>query len=326
MLSRVAEDLYWMARYLERAENTARLINATGHVLLDLPRDASFGWNVLVRVLGLDSLSPQAETLHGETKAMEFLIAARANPSSILSCVHCARENCRKLRDVLPREAWEHINAAYLALRRNAPQTAGRAARRRILEELIRDCQAVAGLLSECMSHDVAYQFIRLGEHIERADMTTRILDIHAAVLVPRQQVPEDPAIALLWVGVLKSLSAFQMYRRHGFVQVTSAGVVRYLIKDAHFPRSVTYCLDTIETHLAELPNNAKSMRALRTARRRVDGLTLEALSAELRHDWLDTIQTDLAQVHEQIADAYFHLHHKRSDSTAAPVAASGHT
>jgi uncharacterized alpha-E superfamily protein len=317
MLSRVAENLYWMSRYLERAENTARLINATAQVLLDLPRGASFGWDVLTRVAGLDSSFDDAYPSHDEANIMRFLIADPRNPSSILSCMQAARENCRRLRDVLPRQAWEQVNAMYLALRRGVARTVG-ADRRRILEDLIRDRLSVTGLLSECMSHDVAYRFIRLGEHIERADMTTRIVDIHAAVLVPRRQVPEDPAIALLWVGVLKSLSAFQMYRRHGLAQVKSAGVVNYLVKDPHFPRSVRYCLDEIDSHLSELPHNANALGAVRATQRRVDGMKLESLAPTVRHEYLDATQADLGRVHDVIAREYFHLHEQPLDALRA--------
>jgi len=312
MLSRVAENLYWTARYLERAENTARLINATSQMLLDLPPDASFGWDVLTRVIGADRLFDARSPSHDEPNLMRFLVADPGNPSSILSCMQCARENSRRLRDVLPRTAWERINAMYLRVRANAATLSGRADRKRVLDELIVGRESVAGLISECMSHDVAYRFIRLGEYLERADMTTRIVDIHAAVLVPRQQVPEDPTVALLWVGVLKSLSAFQMYRRHGSVQIKSAGVVNYLIKDAQFPRSVQFCLDQIEAHLSELPRNTSSLRALRACQRRVDGMRLEHLSPALRHEYLDAIQTDLGRVNDEIAHGYFHLHEQQ--------------
>ena len=313
MLSRVAEYLYWMARSLERAEDTARLIIATSRVLLDLPRGASFGWDVLVRVVGLNRRFDESYPSHDEGNIMRFLVADLGNPSSILSCIQAARENSRRLRDVLPRACWERINAMYLNARADAARITGRSDRNGMLEELIMRRQGIDGLLSECMSHDIAYQFIRLGEHLERADMTTRIVDIHAAVLVPRQQVPEDPSIALLWVGVLRSLSAFQMYRRHGNVQVTSAGVVNFLVKDAHFPRSVRYCLDKIESHLSELPHHATSLRALRRTQRRVDGMNLDSLSPAVRHEYLDAVQSDLACIHDEVAQEYFHYCDRQS-------------
>lgn len=315
MLSRAAENLYWMARYLERAENTARLINATAQVLLDLPRGASFGWDNLVKIVGLGSLYQQAYPESNESNVMDFLISAQRNPGSIHSCVKYARENCRVMRDVLPRELWERVNAIYLASLRQSQSRMGRVERRRVLEDLIRERQAVSGLLADCMSHDVAYQFLRLGEHLERADMTTRIIDIHAAVLIPGSTGGGDPAIALLWVGVLNSLSAFQMYRRHGSNRVDGEGVVSYLVHDVHFPRSVVYCLDEIETRLANLPHNADPLRALRVARRRVDRMGPEDLSESRRHDSLDLIQSDLARIHDAVAAEYFHFHRLAADT-----------
>jgi uncharacterized alpha-E superfamily protein len=309
MLSRAAESLYWMARYLERAENTARLINATSQVLLDLPRGASFGWDTLVRVVGLGTLFHQTYPDPDESSVMDFLVAAQRNPGSIHSCVKYARENCRVMRDLLPPELWERVNAMHLAAVRQSQNRMGRVERRRVLEDLIRDKQAISGLLSDCMSHDVAYQFMRIGEHLERADMTTRILDIHAAVLMPDGgNGAEHPAASLLWVGVLKSLSAFQMYRRHGSTSVDANGVVRYLVSDAHFPRAVVHCLDAMETHLADLPHNGDPLRALRVASRRVDSMNADNLAPEKRHKFLDLIQSDLARIHDAVAAEYFHF------------------
>jgi len=318
MLSRVAENLYWMARYIERAENTARMINAIAQVELDLPPGASFGWDVLTRVAGLDRAFAEDYPRHDEASVMSFLIADTRNPGSIISCMRFARENSRRLRDVLPRACWERVNAMYLSARADSARLKGRADRQHMLQELIATRQSIAGLLSECMSHDIAYHIVRLGEYLERADMTTRIVDIHAAVLVPRQQVPEDPAVALLWVGVLKSLSAFQMYRRHGGAQVRSAGVVSYLVKDPHFPRSVRFCLHGIESHLSELPHNMASLRALRAAQRRVDGMAPEALTPVHRHEYLDAIQSDLARIDHEIAQGYFHLYEQPAEPVRA--------
>jgi len=120
MLSRVAESLYWMARYLERAENTARFINSTTQVLLDLPRGASFGWDVLLKVAGLDALYDEYYGKPNEADIMRFLILDERNPSSIVASIHSARENTRTFREVLPMEIWERINGLYLYIRDNA--------------------------------------------------------------------------------------------------------------------------------------------------------------------------------------------------------------
>ena len=318
MLSRAAESLYWMARYLERAENTARLINATQQLVLDLPPGGTFGWNTLTRIVGLDKLFQQSYAEPDEASVVDFLMISPRNPGSIQSCVRMARENCRTMRDVLPRDLWERVNSLFLASRRYSQPGLRRNDRRQMLQELIYDRQSVAGVLATCMSHDVAWQFIGLGEHIERADMTTRILDIQSAILIPRQ-AGSDPALALLWVGVLNSLSALQMYRRHAASAGTGDGgitgelVLQYLICDPRFPRSVAYCLDAVETHLAELPHNVDPLRALRIARRRADGSTAEDLAAGQRHGFLDEIQGDLARIHDAIAREYFHLHQREA-------------
>jgi uncharacterized alpha-E superfamily protein len=324
MLSRSAESLYWMARYLERAENTARLINATQQLLLDLPPGASFGWEALTRIVGLDKLFQQRYSEPDETSVVDFLMASSRNPGSIQSCVRYARENCRTMRDIVPRDLWERVNSMYLASRRYSQAGVGRNDRRQMLEELIYDRHSVSGVLANCMSHDVAYQFIGLGEHIERADMTTRILDIHSAILLPAQSGSANSEIGLLWVGVLNSLSGLQMYRRHagnagrgGDGGITGERVLQYLICDAHFPRSVVYCLDAIESHLAELPHNVDPLRALRPARRRTDRAAAEDLTAAHQHEFLDAIQGDLAQIHDAIAREYFHLH-QRDAATGA--------
>lgn len=321
MLSRVAENLYWLARYLERAENMARLINATSQVLLDLPRGASFGWDVLVKVAGLDHLFREHFAVHDEASIMRFLISDERNPSSIVSCIRNARENTRTLREVVPRAAWERINALYLFVNAHAVQALGRARRYSILEEIVERRQAVVGLLADCMSHDVAYHFLRLGRYVERADMTTRILDINAAVLLPRQQAPEDPAMALLWMGVLKSLHAYQMYRRHAAVQVRGPEVVNYLLKDTAFPRTVRYCLDELESCVAELPHHGAPLKLLRIAQRRIAGMHTEGLTAAQRHEYLDAVQADLARIHDELAREYFHFREEPVVALSAVVA-----
>jgi uncharacterized alpha-E superfamily protein len=326
MLSRAAESLYWMARYLERAENTARLINATQQLLLDLPRGASFGWEGLTHIVGLHKLFQQNYATPDEASVVDFLMTSPRNPGSIQSCVRFARENCRVMRDVLPRDLWERVNSLFLASKRYSQPGLSRTERRVMLQQLIYDRQSVTGVLASCMSHDVAWQFIGLGEQIERADMTTRILDIQSAVLMPQQQQQQqgeegttDPANALLWVGVLNSLSGLQMYRRHaasagtGDGGITGERVMRYLICDPHFPRSVAFSLDALETHLAELPHNHDPLRELRTAQRRADRATGDDLAIGSRHDFLDAIQGDLAQVHDAIAREYFHLHQREA-------------
>jgi uncharacterized alpha-E superfamily protein len=238
--------------------------------------------------------------------------AGKINPQGLLglrSLYDAAALIGDTMREVLPRLAWERINALYLFINERTYQAIERTHCYDILGEIIERCQAVIGLLADCMSHDAAYQFIVLGRKIESADMTTRIIDIHAAVLVPREQGSGDPAIGLLWMGVLNALHAYQMYQRHVSVQVLTADVIKYLLKDPQFPRTVRHRLDEINACLAALPHNDQPLDLLRVAQRRLDAMQVESRAPSVRHEYLDAVQTDIAAIHEQIAAEYFQLH-----------------
>ena len=169
----------------------------------------------------------------------------------------------------------------------------------------------------------VAEHLVRLSEEAGLKDektMTTRIIDIHAAVLVPQQQAPEDPAMGIPWMAVLKSLNAYQMYQRHVSVHARSADVVNYLLKDPHFPRTVRRCLDEVEACLAELPHNMQPLARLRIAQRRLEAMQVESLAPALRHEYLDAVQTDLMALHAAIEEKYFQLH---AHCGALPAAAN---
>lgn len=308
MLSRVAENLYWMARYLERAENTARLINTTTQVILDLPRGASFGWDILLKVAGLDQLFDELYTEANEANIMRFLIQDDRNPSSIVASIRNARENSRTFREVLPTEFWERVNGLYLHIREYAPAAAhNRGQRYEVLNHVVERGQSMAGLLVGCMSHDLAYQFIELGRNLERADMTTRIVDINSAVLLPRDGGPLEPLQERLWMSVLKALSAYQMYRRHVDVHVRGAAVLSFLLLDTHFPHSVRYCIAKIDECLSTLPDHAAGMRAARRSWRRLAGLRWDGLTPSVLHEYLDQCQKDLAGIHKAISTQYFY-------------------
>jgi uncharacterized alpha-E superfamily protein len=300
-----------MTRYLERAENTARLINSSTQVLLDLPKGAHFGWDVLIKVVGLDKQVRERGIKLDEASIMAFLIEDEDNPSSILSSIHYARENTRTFREVLPMEIWERINGLYLYIRQNAKRaTLGRSERYEVLNTVIERRQSIIGLLAGSMSHDIAFQFLKLGRNLERADMTTRIVDVNSAVLLPTDEALAVPAMERLWMSTLNALSAYQMYRRHVGVHVRAHDVVSFLLKDPHFPRTVHHCLNEIEGCLAVLPNHEQAMKAARQAFRRLDMMNLEAVVPVVLHEYLDQVQADLSAIHEAVSQQYFYLHH----------------
>ncbi len=314
MLARVAENLYWMARYLERAEDTARLINATTMMLMDMPRGASFGWEDLLKVVGL------AEPFHAlydeasESAVMSFLIQDERNPSSIFACVRHARENTRTFREVLPRESWEWVNELYLYTSTHKSSALDRRKRMEVLTEIIRRRQAVVGLLSGTMSRDEAFQFMRIGRNVERADMTSRVLDVSHAVNLPYQG---GQFYDLVWVSVLHALSAHQMYRRHVGVHAKGHKVVHYLLNDAQFPRSVRHCLTELQSALGELPGEGpqRQIVSLIRALDAVDGRKLAATDAADGglHGFCDRLQSGLGLLSEAIADTYFRAAHTQS-------------
>lgn len=312
MLSRVAESLYWMARYLERAENTARFINSTTQVLLDLPRGASFGWDVLLKVAGLDALYGEHYGRPNEADIMRFLILDERNPSSIVASIQSARENTRTFREVLPMEIWERINGLYLYIRDHAGRAAqGRSQRWEVLNGVIERRQSIIGLLSGSMSHDLAYQFLKLGRNLERADMTTRIIDVNSAVRLPADAAAAELARERLWMSTLNALSSYQMYRQHVGVHVAGPAVVRFLLTDPHFPRTARHCLGEIENCLCDLVNYEIPLRAARQAWKRLEAMNLDDVSPEPLHANLDQLQADLGELHDAISRQYFTLHQR---------------
>jgi len=301
-----------MARYLERAEDTARLINATTMMLMDMPRGASFGWEDLLKVVGLDEAFHKHYDEASESAVMSFLIQDERNPSSIFACVRMARENTRTFREVLPRESWEWVNELYLYTSTHLNHALDRRKRFEVLTEIIRRRQAVVGLLSGTMSRDEGFQFMRLGRNIERADMTTRVLDVSYAINLPYQNsraALELNLPDLIWMSVLQALSAHQMYRRHVGVHARGHKVLAFLLNDLQFPRSVRHCLHEIQFALDELPG-AEPMRRLQGMLNLVDRADYHALAENGLHEFCDDIQARLADLNAVIAQTYFRAAH----------------
>ncbi|MBI5917963.1 MAG: alpha-E domain-containing protein [Nitrosomonadales bacterium] len=318
MLARAAENLYWMARYLERAENTARLINSTTHVLLDLPLGATFGWANLIEVAGLDErfqqLYVEADTDRpsppSEEAIMRFLIEDSRNPSSIFSCVQYARENTRTLREMLPAEMWERINSLYLYVRDNAAGACrSRRERYMVLNHIIEQRHAIVGLVSGTMAHDTAYQIIKLGRNVERADMTTRILDLNSAVEFPKDGVLHEALMERIWMSTLNSLSAYQTYRQLISMHVCSRDVIDFLLHDMRFPRSVEHCLCEIESCAKLLPKSKQLQQLTAQLRHKIAQHHTSELDALALHEYLDHLQAELGEIHNALTQQYFHAY-----------------
>ena len=324
MLSRVAQNIYWMTRYVERAEDTARLINVNTNLLLDLPRTTTFGWLPLIFIVGAENrfFEKDPQRLADEANVVKFLINDRDHPGSIISSLAAARENLRTTRDIVPREAWEQINSLYLYARDHLPSRRGRY---EFLRRVIQGAQQIGGLLAGTMSHTAAYDFVRLGHYLERADMTTRILDVRSANLlshpsqtqsqaytqtqtqavVPAQE-EQDPFESIQWMSVLKSLSAYQMYRQQVRMRVNGPDVLKFLLQDEYFPRAVAFCLRQLDICLRKLPRHDAALAALAALRQKLNGAAVPEFTREGLHDFIDEVQVGLGELHDQIATAYF--------------------
>lgn len=307
MLARDAENLYWMSRYLGRAENTARLIISTTDTLLDLPHGASLGWATLLQIAGIDHLYKKHFTEANEKDIMFFLIADERNPSSILCSIQYARENTRTLREMLPEELWERINGLYLYIKNNLDEAAkNRRSQYLFLQNIISQRYAIVGLITSCMERDMAYQFMRLGTNIERADMTTRIMDISYAVNMPEKTPLYDVTVQTLWVGILKALSAFQTYRKLKNMHVVMEDVVDFLYTEYRFPRSVSHCLNEMEDSLTFMPQSQVILEAIKVARNNLALQNTKAMNIKKLHHFIDLSQQYLANIHHAVTALYF--------------------
>ena len=309
MLARDAENIYWMARYLERAENTARLILKITDTLLDIPGETTIGWHTIVQILGMDRLYYEHHKVAKEDDIMHFLIADERNPSSILTCIKYARENTRTLREQLPEELWERINGLYLYIASNIEDTSKKRRKKYIfLQDIIYQRQAIIGLIFGAMERNLPYYFMKMGRNLERADMTTRFMDVNYAITLPKDDPLYEVATETLWISILKSLSAYQSYRHLQNFYVTMPDVVDFFFNEARFPRSIVHCLDEIESCLMEIPNNEAIIATVRLARKNLGKKDEKKMDVEKLHEHIDLSQQYLGEIHNALNDHYFDL------------------
>ncbi len=306
MLSRVAEHIYWMARYVERAEDTARVINVNAHLLLDLPRKLAFGWLPLIDICSNRALFEELYDDPTERNVVKFMVGETRNPGSIINSLYRARENARTVRDYIPREAWEQINEMYMQAKGQLTANLSQHRRFGYLRSIILASQQLTGLLAGTMTNDAGYYFLRMGRNLERADMTTRIIDVRSANLLPEQPGGLTPFENIQWMSVLKSMTAYQMYRRQVQGPVRRRDVLSFLFRDRYFPRAFYHCLCEVEICLQKLPRNDKPLQTVTQLENRIDQANVRELSQDELHEFIDDLQFALIQLHNEISDAYF--------------------
>lgn len=306
MLSRVAENIYWLGRFIERAENTARIVSVNANLLLDLPRGLAPGWRPLVDITGANALFEEHYKDYSERNVVRFLLGDERNTCSILSALAAARENCRTIRDIVPREAWELLNELYLYARGELSKGMTKGGRHTYLKYVILGNQSINGLLSGTMLHDQGFEFLHLGRFLERADMTTRIVDVRSANLLPQEATELRPFETIQWVSVLKSMTGYQAYRRSEQVRVQRGPVLHFLFQHETFPRAVNHCVESTRLSLGKLPRNDNALRVAGRLKRTLEGVEPRALDQQQLHTFVDDLQMAIGDLHTEIAKTWF--------------------
>ncbi|GAB5380688.1 MAG: alpha-E domain-containing protein [Aliiglaciecola sp.] len=306
MLSRVANNLCWMGRYLERAENTARLINVNFNLLLDLPKGIELGWQPIVDIVTDRNLFFQTHSEANELTVVDFMVSDVNHLGSIVNSLSAARENARTIREIIPRESWEQINELYLYAKANSHNASARKTRYEFLTEIIESIQKINGILSGTMTHDEGYQFLKIGRNLERAEMTTRIIDVRSASLLPNVETEQSAFENLQWMSVLKSLTAYQMYRRSMRIRIRRADVLKFLLLEEDFPRSLLHALHEIERCLQRLPECKEAIITIREIEMKLRKANPQELLQDKLHEFIDEMQLGLIDLFSRIESKYF--------------------
>lgn len=306
MLARNAERVYWLGRYVERVENTARLMNAFSHVMMDLPQSKQLRWNMLLKIMSSEQdFMKQYDTDTAEN-IITFILSDADNPGSIRTSVKAARENARTCRDIIPLESWEILNELNLLVKKSMDNALNRRYRYRFLEDIIGLCQQFNGMIYNTLSRNESFDFLIMGNLIERADMTTRILDVAAGILLRRDDDAQT-FDTLIWSEILKSTSALTMYRTINGPRITPENVVYFLLCDDDFPRSLKFCVHVMRGLAAVLPRNASFYDVLSQVEKNLHLCSVEInVDPEELHTFFDDIQKGLINLHNEVANIWF--------------------
>ena len=314
MLSRVADSIFWMSRYIERAENVARFIDVNCHMILDLPVGSAEQWEPLIITSGdQERFAAGYGGAATQGNVIRFLAFDAENPNSIVSCLRAARENARSVREIISSEMWEQVNTFYLMV--TAPEAARRAgeAPHEVFTEVKMASHLFSGLTETTMSHGEAWHFCRLGRLLERADKTTRLLDVKYFILLPRHTDVGSPFDDIQWSAVLRSASAFEMYRkRHG--RIAPDRIVEFLLLDREFPRAVHSCLNIAEESLHAISGTPvgtfrnPAEQRLGQLRSELGYARVEDILGHGLHEFLDGLQLKLNAVGDAIFETFFAL------------------
>ncbi len=311
MLSRVAESVYWMSRYVERAENVARFIGVNFQLTLDNPSASHQQWLPLVNTSGDHEDFARRFGAPTQENVLHFLITDPKNPNSILSCFRAARENARTVREIISSEMWLQLNKFYLLMNVAENDPRSLESPQELLDQVKLASHLFSGITDSTMTHGEAWHFNRLGRRLERADKTSRILDVKYFILLRSAEDIGTPFDDIQWAAVLRSASAFEMYRkRHG--RIFPRKVVEFLLLDREFPRAIQYSLTGARDSLHAI--SGTPLGTFRHAPEKLAGqLCSELAFAEVDeiidaglHEYLDELQNCVNQIGAGIHETFF--------------------
>ncbi len=329
MLSRVADSLYWMSRYMERAENISRILDVNLQYMLDLPRreqtNPKMLWGPVLRSTGDEGDFNKEYPKTDSSTVLDFLVLSRDNPNSIVNCVNRARENARHVREQISDEMWEEINRFYLSLKGLSQSQIKRMGAHEFSNRVREASHLFQGITDATMPHGEGWEFIQAGKYIERADKTTRIVDANLDVFAPGQSKRSNRAgDALKLAAILKSCSAHTAYRRIYVADIEPEKVVEFLVLGATFPRSIRFCAEALHCALRRISgssgerfsNDSEKLAGQLDAELHFSSIE-DVLSPGL-HASMDAIQTKLNQIDESIYATYIFYDPEEASVTPA--------
>jgi uncharacterized alpha-E superfamily protein len=310
LLSRYAEALFWLARYMERIENLARILDVTD-TFVRHGADRT-GWRSVIQI---NADETRFNELYGEAEAVNvarFYLADRDNPTSILSSLFAARENARTLRPLISTEMWAQINVFYNKVRTLTEADCAPSRVSGLCAYLKEQCQAHAGITDGTFYRDQGWAFYNIGKFLERGDQTSRLVDIKYHTLLPTVDDVGSPLDISQWHALLRAASGFHAYRRIHPSTMTPATVAGFLLMNHSFPRSITLCVHQIEIYLSQL-SSGYALRGAYVAQERLDELraalmdqSIEQILSRGLHEFSDWVQLQFIGLQDAMATNFW--------------------
>ena len=328
MLSRVAENLYWLGRHLERAENVARMARADHEASLESRRltTTASAWDGLLSATGAEEAYATAHEADPTLSVADFLILGE-NENSLRATVARARWLARGLREHITPEAWEEINSLHLDLAERRHFVAIELDE--VCDSIRHRIQTVFGLYGNTALRDEGREWLHCGEFIERADMTSRIIDSKYHLLLPEPTEVGGPLDHFQWKAILQSASAWEAYRRVGLREVNGSGVLDLLMFNPSFPRSLKFSVSAMRRHYSDATRETPSARRVSALRQMmlleldIDTLDVDQVVAHGLHEFIDSFQDRLNQINDAVARDVFTVL-PEGESVVSPQAARG--